>query len=71
MNNSSYQIVYDVIKKGSPWSVSVSFIGFLVEVETLGESCRGRQVEGGALGAEQVLGDVVVGKVGPKQDVKS
>ena len=50
--------------------MSVSFVRFLVEVETLGESCRGRQVEGGALGVEQVLGDVVVSKVGPEQEEK-
>jgi hypothetical protein len=59
-----------VIKNVLPWSMSVSLVGFLVKVETLGEPRGGRQVEGSALGAEQVLGDVVVGKVGPEHDEK-
>ena len=45
--------------------MGVSLVGLLVEIESLGESGRCRQVEGGALGVEQVLGNVVVGKLGP------
>jgi hypothetical protein len=54
-----------------PWSMGVSLVGFLVEVESLGEPGGGGQVERSSLRIEEVLGHEVVGKVGPKCDVEN